>query len=90
MSYKKSFIGGIVGAIAGFILGANIPSHVGVSISLLQRLTGNIIIEDPQGFVVSFGYALAGAVIAGAAGAILGEFLDKKNSPEDYTLNRFK
>lgn len=75
---KKRNRFGIIGAVVGFLVGASIPSHVGVGISFLQRITGNIIVEDPQGLVVSFGYAVLGATLMGALGAIIGGMIEKE------------
>jgi hypothetical protein len=77
---KHSSLGGLVGGIIGFLVGASIPSPSGVNISFLQRLTGNIVIEDPQGLIVSMGYALIGACVIGAIGVLIGSNFDKKDS----------
>jgi len=70
----------------GFLAGASIPSHIGVNISFLQRITGNIIVEDPQGLVISFGYAILGATIMGAIGAIIGGVIEKKRDGFRYSF----
>lgn len=74
---NKRFIGGMIGSIIGFLIGASIPSQIGIGLSFFQRMTGSVILEDPQGLVISLGYALIGGALLGAAGTFIGSNFDK-------------
>lgn len=74
--FSKKFLGGFIGTIIGFLLGASIPSQIGTNMSFLQRMTGSVILQDPSGLVISLSYALMGGAILGFAGAMIGARYD--------------
>ena len=69
-------IGTSIGSLIGFIIGISIPSKAEIAASFLTRITGNMIIQDPEGFLISGFYTMFGVIIFGTIGTLIGNLFD--------------
>lgn len=65
-------IGASIGGLIGLIIGAVIPSEGEIALSFFSRITGNMILNDPVGLLMSTVYVIIAMSICSLIGGIIG------------------
>ena len=76
MGKAGAAFGGGIGSLFGLIVGMIIPSEGEIAASFLTRMTGNIILQDPTGFLIATVYTLIAISFCGVIGGIIGSLFD--------------
>ena len=69
-------IGGTFGSLIGLLIGMFIPSESDIAASFFTRITGNAILQDPTGFIISGAYTLVAMAICGVFGTLIGSIFE--------------
>jgi hypothetical protein len=76
MSKASAGIGGSIGGLMGLLIGMIIPSEGDIALSFFSRVTGNMITQDPVGFLTSGVYMIIAMVFCSLIGGIIGGLFD--------------